>query len=226
MNSTERFRSFHRRITSNTRSDRSGGRAAVISSSSSSCGSNARARARSSMRRNGSGTSRTCSSRSRPSRSIAASCGAHRADVGAGEAQVLGDREVGRHRRVLEHRGEPAGRASLGRRSVTGSPWMLIAPASARRTPVRILTSVDLPAPLAPSRAWTSPGRTGRSTARSATTVPNALATAVVSSSGAVMTEEIASAGRPVVSRPADRPCGSTSGHSPGPLQSKSCSGV
>ncbi len=31
---------------------------------------------------------------------------AHRADVDAGEAQVLGDSEVGRHRRVLEHRGE------------------------------------------------------------------------------------------------------------------------
>ena len=34
MNSTERLRSFHRCITAKTRSDRSGGRAAVISSSS------------------------------------------------------------------------------------------------------------------------------------------------------------------------------------------------
>ena len=79
MNSTERLRSFHCRITSNTRSERSGGRAAVISSSSSSCGSNASARARSSMRRNGSGTSRTCSSRSSPSRSIVGELRAHRA---------------------------------------------------------------------------------------------------------------------------------------------------
>ena len=52
----------------------------------------------------------------------------------------------------------PRRRASPGRCTAAGSPWMLIAPASARSTPVRILTSVDLPAPLAPSRACTSPG--------------------------------------------------------------------
>ena len=83
------------------------------------------------------------------------------------------------------------------------SPWMAIVPASARSTPVRILTSVDLPAPLAPSRAWTSPGRTARSTARRATTGPNALPTAVVcSSSGSVMINEL---GR---DRYRSRPCG------------------
>ena len=46
----------------------------MISSSISSCGSNDSARARSSRRRNGSGTSRTCSPRSRPSRSMSESC--------------------------------------------------------------------------------------------------------------------------------------------------------
>ena len=33
---------------------------------------------------------------------------AHRVDVRAGQAEVLRDRQVGRHRRVLEHRGETA----------------------------------------------------------------------------------------------------------------------
>ena len=74
MNSTERFRWRHWRITANTRSERSGGSAAVISSRSSSCGSKVRARARSSMRRNGSGTSRSCSPRSSSPRSISARC--------------------------------------------------------------------------------------------------------------------------------------------------------
>ena len=103
-----------RRITANTRSDRSGGRAAVISSRRSSCGSNVRARARSSMRRNGRGTSRTCSPRSSPSRSISASWRPHGAEVGAGEAEVLGDGEIGGHRRVLEHRGEAAAAGIAG----------------------------------------------------------------------------------------------------------------
>ena len=39
---------------------------------------------------------------------------AHGADVGAGEAQVLGDGEIADHRRVLEHRGESAATGVAG----------------------------------------------------------------------------------------------------------------
>ena len=39
---------------------------------------------------------------------------AHRVDVGAGQAEVLGDGQVGRHRRVLEHRGETAAAGVAG----------------------------------------------------------------------------------------------------------------
>ena len=64
MNSTDRLRSFQRVMMANTRSDRSGGSAAVISSSISSCGSKASARARSSIRRKGRG----CRGPARPGR--------------------------------------------------------------------------------------------------------------------------------------------------------------
>ena len=39
---------------------------------------------------------------------------AHGVDVGAGEAEVLGDGEIGGHRRVLEHRGETAAASIAG----------------------------------------------------------------------------------------------------------------
>ena len=45
-------------------------------------------------------------------------------------------------------------------------------PPSGRTAPVRILTSVDLPAPFAPIRAWTSPGRTDSDALRKAATAP------------------------------------------------------
>jgi hypothetical protein len=64
MNSTERPRPLHSRTIANTRSARSDGSAAVISSSRSSTGSNASARARSSMRSVGSDSSETISVRS------------------------------------------------------------------------------------------------------------------------------------------------------------------
>ena len=53
-----------------------------------------------------------------------------------------------------------------------GLPLTSIVPLSAAITPVRILTSVLLPAPFAPSSACTSPGSTTRSAERSATTGP------------------------------------------------------
>ena len=187
MNSTERLRSFHRRITAKTRSDRSGGRAAVISSRSSSWGSNASALARSIIRRNGNGRSRTCSSRSSPSRSIAASS-ARTAPMSAPDSRRFwATVRSGASAGSWNTGAIPATWASFGRRSSVGRPCKAIVPASARNTPVRILTIVDLPAPLAPRRAWLSPGRTLRSTARSATTAPKALAIAVVWRSGAVI---------------------------------------
>ena len=64
MKSAERPRSFWACMTAKTRSARSDGSAAVISSRISSCGSRASARARSSIRSNGSGTSSACSVRS------------------------------------------------------------------------------------------------------------------------------------------------------------------
>ncbi len=76
----------------------------------------------------------------------------------------------------------PAAIASAGRRGDTSTPLTRIVPVSAANTPERILTSVLLPAPLAPSKAWISPGRTRRSTDRSATTEPKLLATAAASS--------------------------------------------
>ena len=42
-------------------------------------------------------------------------------------------------------------------------------------TPARTLTSVDLPAPLSPTRATTSPARTSRSMSVRAETAPNCL---------------------------------------------------
>ncbi len=52
----------------------------------------------------------------------------------------------------------PADLASVGLRRRTGSPCTDVVPASEVMTPERILTSVLLPAPLAPSNAWISPG--------------------------------------------------------------------
>ena len=66
----------------------------------------------------------------------------------------------------------PTLRAPLGEPIVTGLPSTVISPESRVMTPVRIFTSVDLPAPLAPMSACTSPGSTLRSAERSATTGP------------------------------------------------------
>src|SRR4029078_8678844 len=51
-------------------------------------------------------------------------------------------------------------------------------PRFGRTAPVRILTRVLLPAPLAPIRAWTSPGRTAREALRRAATAPYRLPSA------------------------------------------------
>ncbi len=58
----------------------------------------------------------------------------------------------------------PAAIASRGERIATGLPSMRISPASAAVSPYRMRISVVLPAPFSPSRAWTSPRPTSRST--------------------------------------------------------------
>ena len=92
---------------------------------------------------------------------------------GAGQAEVVGDVEVGDQRRLLVDRDE-AGAAGVGRGADAraAAPRTRMRPASGRTAPVRILTSVDLPAPLAPISAWTSPGRTESEASRRAATAP------------------------------------------------------
>ena len=66
----------------------------------------------------------------------------------------------------------PLRRASAGECEVRSRPRTTMRPLSGCTAPVRILTSVLLPAPLAPSRACTSPGRTAIDADSSATTAP------------------------------------------------------
>ena len=95
-----------------------------------------------------------------------------RLDRGLGEAEVGGDVEVGDQRRLLIDRDQP-GAARLGRR-------VHRARLAAHQDPPGVgphhagqdFTRVDLPAPLAPSSAWTSPGRTASDASRSAATAP------------------------------------------------------
>ena len=151
------------RITAKTRSARSDGSAAVISSRISSCGSRASARARSSIRSIGSGTSPACSVKSTSRLELARAGVARADDRRARQAQVLGDRQVGHERGILEDRREPdARRLRPASRRAPAFPSTAIVPPSGRITPVSILTSVLLPAPFAPSSACTSPGSTTR----------------------------------------------------------------
>src|SRR5260221_2296664 len=69
----------------------------------------------------------------------------------------------------------PAARASIGVRKRTGTPSSRISPASAGCRPVTILTSVDLPAPFSPTRAWIVPGATSKATSRTASMPPKLL---------------------------------------------------
>ena len=168
MKSTERPRSRDARITVNTRSARSDGSAAVISSSRSSCGSRASARARSIIRSIGSGTSRD---------QLAevdveverAQLAPHGLGIRAGQAHVLGDRQVGHERGILEDGREPDPRRLRRRADADRLAVDRDGAAVAAITPVSTLTSVLFPAPFAPSSACTSPGSTTRSAERSAT---------------------------------------------------------
>src|SRR5215471_7457696 len=64
----------------------------------------------------------------------------------------------------------PSACASCGLRMCTGRPSHSTTPESAGPTPAITLTSVDLPAPLSPTSATTSPAPTSRLTSVSAST--------------------------------------------------------
>src|SRR5919107_922764 len=67
----------------------------------------------------------------------------------------------------------PSRPASFGPWMVTGEPSKTISPSSAGWIPAMHLISVDLPAPLSPTSATTSPAATRKSTWYSAWTAPN-----------------------------------------------------
>ena len=67
----------------------------------------------------------------------------------------------------------PASRASTGLLKTTLTPSTRISPSSAVSAPDRHLISVDLPAPLSPMMASTSPGYSLRLTLARPTTCPN-----------------------------------------------------
>ena len=88
----------------------------------------------------------------------------------------LGDAQVLEHAQRLDRGRGPGARSSCRARGT--APARAAAgparrrsassPASGSWKPARILISVDLPEPFSPSRPWTSPGSTSRSTPRSA----------------------------------------------------------
>src|SRR3984957_7707880 len=71
----------------------------------------------------------------------------------------------------------PFSRASCGVAKAIGSPPSRISPESCRKTPEIALMMVDLPAPLSPASATTSPGWTSTDTPFSACTAPKAFET-------------------------------------------------
>src|SRR6266404_4668424 len=78
----------------------------------------------------------------------------------------------------------PAARASAGVANIAGAPSRKISPDDAGRAPARMFISVDLPAPLAPQTAWTSPLVAVKSTWSSARTPGNRRVSPRVSRSG------------------------------------------
>src|SRR5579862_5688693 len=96
-----------------------------------------------------------------------------------------------------------AARAAAGSGSVTALPSTSKVPASGWYTPASIFTSVDLPAPFSPTRAWASPGYSSIDPSTSACTAPNALAACRSTRIGAAPPESGGSAA------PGDWACGS-----------------
>src|SRR5271166_2657944 len=88
----------------------------------------------------------------------------------------------------------PRSSALLGESKRTGWPSTQYSPLEGRCTPARILISVDLPAPLSPSRQCTSPRRKRIETPLSAMTLPKNLLTlssARIVSSGACVLDAL-----------------------------------
>ncbi len=117
--------------------------------------------------------------------------GAHRAPVDdtaaarlAAEEDVLGDRELGDDHRVLEDGGDAASPGADVANGGAGSPSKRTSPASGASSPQRIETSVDLPAPLRPTRPRQRPGWSAVSTLRSACVLPKRLLTPIASTTG------------------------------------------
>ena len=171
MKSAERPRSFCRAITAKTRSARSAGSAAVISSRISSCGSRASARARSIMRSSGSGTSTACSPKS-ISRSSSRSCRRTSATGVPVRRMFCAIVRSGTSAGSWKTGASPIRAACAGDETLLSLPLTRIVPPSGRITPVSTFTSVLLPAPFAPRSACTSPGSTTSVADRSATTGP------------------------------------------------------
>src|SRR5438067_1594428 len=69
----------------------------------------------------------------------------------------------------------PSATASAGPCRTVSTPCQRIVPESAAKMPETHLINVDLPAPLSPTRATTSDGRTSNRTSVSACTAPNRL---------------------------------------------------
>src|SRR4051794_40628548 len=83
----------------------------------------------------------------------------------------------------------------------TGCPWNRTLPPSVVWIPAIAFTSVDLPAPLSPTRATTSPARTAKSTPWSACTGPKRLLTPSSERIGAPLSGLIAVSARVASSR-------------------------
>ena len=112
------------------------------------------------------------------------------------EVQVRHHVEVVAQREVLVHGLHP-GSDGVGRESMlTGTPSTRIDPPSAACTPDSTLISVDLPAPLSPTSAITSAGRTSRSAPRRASTLPNDLKMPRISKRGVAPSEPRSAAER------------------------------
>ena len=158
---TERSPPRWRPTTSSTRSVRFAGSAAVISSSMQDVGLDGqRAGEVDDPERGQRHAARARLDRSRSSRPSSSSQWRN-GSIGVSVRRRLdADVQVRDERRLLVD-GDEAAAARLGRRvddalaAADGDR-----PPSGRTAPVRILTSVLLPAPLAPMSAWTSPGRT------------------------------------------------------------------
>ncbi len=88
----------------------------------------------------------------------------------------------------------PARRAASGLRNSTGAPLSSICPASGGSRPLSRLMIVLLPAPFSPTSAWTSPGRSSRSTPCSTSTPPNRLRMPVPRRVGAATSSSAVSA--------------------------------